>query len=69
MGNLNLWVHGYKGGLYRVLGEALHTDDESEMVIYESVQGGRWWARPKAEFFGKVETPEGTTLRFAPQTR
>lgn len=63
----NIYQH-YKGGLYRVLGEALHTDDESEMVIYESVQDGRWWARPKAEFFGKVETSEGIIPRFTSET-
>lgn len=62
----NIYQH-YKGGLYRVLGEVLHTNDESELVIYESLQDGRWWARPKAEFFGKVETPEGTISRFALQ--
>lgn len=54
----------YKGGLYRFLHEALHTDNEAELVIYESLQDGRRWARSKVEFFGSVETPEGTISRF-----
>ncbi|MEK9157337.1 MAG: DUF1653 domain-containing protein [Patescibacteria group bacterium] len=58
----------YKGGLYRVLSEALHTDDESEMIIYESLQDGRRWARPKAEFFGNVDTSDGMVSRFTLKT-
>jgi hypothetical protein len=57
--------HHYKNNLYHILHEALHTNDEAELVIYESLQDGRWWARPKAEFFGSVETPEGTIPRFS----
>lgn len=56
----------YKGGLYRILHEALHTDDETELVIYESLQDGRRWARPKAEFFGEVTTDKGVVPRFSP---
>lgn len=63
----NIYRH-FKGGRYRVLHEALHTDNEAELVIYESLQDGRWWARPKEEFFGKVETSEGIVSRFTAQT-
>jgi hypothetical protein len=63
----NIYQH-YKGGLYRVLGEARYTHDESELIIYESLQNGTWWARPKSEFFGEVETVQGRVSRFAQHT-
>jgi len=39
----------YKGGLYRVLFEAIHTETEEAMTIYETPDGRRW-ARPSAMF-------------------
>lgn len=43
----------YKGGLYKVIGEAIHTETEEKLVIYED-HDGVLWARPKEMFFGKV---------------
>ncbi|MBL4968912.1 DUF1653 domain-containing protein [Bacillus halotolerans] len=43
----------YKGGLYKVIGEAIHTETEEKLVTYENMDG-ILWARPKDMFFGKV---------------
>ncbi|MCX2851453.1 MULTISPECIES: DUF1653 domain-containing protein [Bacillus] len=43
----------YKGGLYKVIEEAVHTETEENLVTYED-QDGVLWARPKEMFFGKV---------------
>nr|WP_254122820.1 DUF1653 domain-containing protein [Bacillus sp. FJAT-27001] len=43
----------YKGGLYKVIGEVIHTETEEKLVTYED-QDGVLWARPKEMFFGKV---------------
>ncbi|MGY3839023.1 DUF1653 domain-containing protein [Bacillus atrophaeus] len=43
----------YKGGLYKVIGEAIHTETEEKLVTYED-QDGALWARPKDMFFGNV---------------
>jgi hypothetical protein len=59
-------VKHFKGGFYRIVGEALHTNDEREHVVYESLRNGEWWVRPKEEFYGHVETPEGQQSRFTP---
>ena len=52
----------YKGGLYRVLFEATHSETEAAMTIYETPDGRRW-ARPAAMFHEQL--PDGRQ-RFAP---
>src|SRR6185369_1053880 len=52
----------YKGGLYRVLFEAVHSETEQAMTIYETPDGRRW-ARPAAMFHELL--PDGRP-RFAP---
>lgn len=47
----------YKGGLYRVLFEATHTEGGEELVIYQH-ESGKAWARPKDEFYSQA--PDGT---------
>jgi hypothetical protein len=55
----------YKGGYYRVIGEALHTETEEVLVIYEHVWPHKpsLFARPKEMFCG---TLDDGTLRFTP---
>lgn len=54
----------YKGGLYRVVGEALHTETSEALVIYEHVwpHERSLFARPKSMFYGTL--PDGRP-RFA----
>jgi len=35
----------YKGGIYKVIGTAIHTEDEAKLVIYIDTKGNTW-ARP-----------------------
>jgi hypothetical protein len=55
----------YKGGLYRVLGTATHSETREPLVVYEHL----WpherglWVRPAPMFNG---TLEDGSLRFAP---
>lgn len=45
----------FKGRYYLVLGEALHSETEEEMVVYQPLYGAqRWFVRPKAMFLEKV---------------
>jgi hypothetical protein len=51
----------YKGGLYRVIGCAMHTESEKMLVIYDDAEG-RLWARPEPMFnhpgrFTPIEAP------------
>lgn len=50
----------FKGGLYRVLGFAIHTETLETMVIYGDVETNAIWVRPIAMFCEKV----GNKQRF-----
>lgn len=46
----------YKGGEYKVLAIAEHTEMNEKLVVYQALYGdGRVWARPYDMFFDKVE--------------
>lgn len=48
------FVH-FKGGLYKMLGIALHSESLEEMVIYQALYGKHEiWVRPKVMFFDRV---------------
>ena len=55
----------YKGGLYRVIGVARHSETEEAMIVYEHLwpHAQAMWLRPKDLFFGDL--PDGRK-RFAP---
>ena len=55
----------YKGNLYRVIGEAMHTETQKTLVIYEN-RAGLFFARPIEMFKGTVEQDGRTRPRFAP---
>ena len=56
----------YKGGRYRFVGFATHTEDEEqELAIYTSADG-RVWARPAEMFLSGVDGPDGPIARFEP---
>lgn len=55
----------HTGNEYRVLFTALDTaDHESEVVVYESLQDGQIWVRPKSEFLGFKEKDGERKKRF-----
>ncbi|TXF72830.1 DUF1653 domain-containing protein [Bacillus subtilis] len=53
----------YKGGLYKVIGEAIHTETEEKLVTYEDMDG-ILWARPNEMFFGTVVVDGKEINRF-----
>lgn len=56
----------YKGNLYRVVGEALHSETLEPMVVYRALYGERrLWVRPRA-MFGETVVVDGREIpRFA----
>lgn len=52
----------YKGGVYRRLFEALHSETEERLTVYQSADG-RYWVRPTAMF---EEVLADGRRRFAP---
>lgn len=48
----------YKGGEYRVLGVAKHSETHEELVVYVSLKDGGLWVRPLDMFLEEVDVPE-----------
>ena len=56
----------YKGNLYHVIGEAIHSETGELLVIYRALYGEyKVWVRPKAMFFETVEIAGKIVPRFA----
>jgi hypothetical protein len=55
----------YKGGLYRVLFLARHSETEEAMVVYQALYGERgYWVRPLGHFLEKVRVEGREVPRF-----
>ncbi|WP_420225479.1 DUF1653 domain-containing protein [Pigmentiphaga litoralis] len=58
----------YKGGLYRVVGSARHSETLETMTVYEHLwpRERGLWVRPQAMFEGTLDDGR---IRFEPLTR
>ena len=45
----------FKGGLYKVIDIAQHTETNEWLVIYKEMYGNKTWARPVEMFTSKVD--------------
>lgn len=56
----------YKGNEYIVIGIALHSETEEELVVYQPDYGERrLWVRPKSMFLEQVNVNGEEVPRFA----
>ena len=53
----------FKGGIYRVVGVARHSETEEELVVYRS-PAGDLWVRPKEMFLGTAMVDGNPVQRF-----
>ena len=53
----------YKGGTYKVIGMAIHTETLEDMVIYKDKENV-CWARPASMWNEIVDTPNGKMKRY-----
>jgi hypothetical protein len=61
---LGLYRH-YKGGEYRVIGVARHSETEELLVVYQPQYGEReWWVRPLSMFTEQVKIEGRLIPRF-----
>jgi hypothetical protein len=58
-----LYEH-YKGGKYRLIGVAKHTETDEPLVVYLSLIYGTLWARPMDIFYGTVVVDGVEVPRF-----
>ncbi|MGH6890493.1 MAG: DUF1653 domain-containing protein [Rhizomicrobium sp.] len=54
----------FKGGLYRVLFVATHSETGEVVVVYSSEQTGELWVRPLSKFTEEVAVGGRATPRF-----
>jgi hypothetical protein len=55
----------YKGNEYQVIGVAKHSEDESELVVYQPLYGERGlWVRPLEMFIETVQVNGKNQPRF-----
>ena len=52
----------FKGNIYKVIAIAKHSENEEEMIVYQSQEHGDIWVRPKRMWLEKVDN--NNTLRF-----
>jgi len=52
----------YKGNLYKIISFAKHSETCEEMIVYQSIETGDVWVRPKAMWNEWVE--KANSLRF-----
>ena len=57
----NVYRH-YKGNVYKIIAMAKHSETTEDMIVYQSVEHGDIWVRPKS-MWNEVVDSEGT-LRF-----
>lgn len=53
----------FKGGLYKIMAVARHSENEELLVVYRALRGGKMWARP-LEMFNDAAPPSGKLLRL-----
>ena len=55
----------YKGGIYQVLGTALSSETQEQLIVYKSVETGIIWIRPEKMFIEQVNVDGILKERFA----
>jgi hypothetical protein len=54
----------YKGGKYKVLNEAVHSENGEHFVIYQNLKDDSIWARPKHMFLENIVVDGKEIERF-----
>lgn len=58
-----VYRHVKTNTLYRLLAVAKHVETLEELVVYEALYENtvsKHWVRPKSEFLGEAQSPDGT---------
>ena len=54
----------YKGNVYKILALAKHSETCEDMIVYQNVEKGDIWVRPKSMWNEEVTVGDKKVLRF-----
>lgn len=55
----------YKGNVYKIIALAKHSETCEDMIVYQNVDKGDIWTRPKLMWNEEVEVDGKKVLRFS----
>ncbi len=55
----------YKGNVYKIIALAKHSETEEDMIVYQNVDKGDIWVRPKSMWNEEVLVEGKKVLRFS----
>ena len=55
----------YKGNVYKIIAFAKHSETCEDMIVYQNVDKGDIWTRPKSMWNEEVEVDGKKVLRFS----
>lgn len=55
----------YKGNVYKIIALAKHSETCEDMIVYQNVDKGDIWTRPKSMWSEEVEVDGKKVLRFS----
>ncbi len=58
----------YKGNVYKIIALGRHSETLEDMVVYQSVETGEVWVRPKAMWNDKISQDAGNAYSEADQS-
>ena len=61
----DLYKH-FKGGMYKFLYRATHSETLEDLVVYQSVENGKVYVRPASMFFEYIDSEAYKGFRFTP---
>ena len=54
----------YKGNLYKIIALAKHSESGEDMIVYQNIEKGDIWVRPKSMWNEVIELGRKKVLRF-----
>lgn len=54
----------YKGNIYKIIALAKHSETGEDMIVYQNIEKGDIWVRPKSMWNEEVYVGNKTVLRF-----
>ena len=54
----------YKGNIYKIIALAKHSETGEDMIVYQNIEKGDIWVRPKSMWNEEISVGNKKVLRF-----